>query len=226
MDDLLGPLRKKMTIDFAYQELDDTPPGVKIPPERKKPWGTTHAVYAARKLLTEPFATVNADDFYGEEAWATLGRAMEHWEEKASHIVTYKLGNTLSINGPVSRGICSFKGDHLQSIEEFHGLQAEPGGGAVDGFTGKIFSRATPVSMNFFFFQPSFLDRLGEEAELFFSSPAEVLKTAEWTLPMTVNRLLRAGKLSLFGIATNCPWHGLTHPKDRKTLADALCEGA
>jgi NDP-sugar pyrophosphorylase family protein len=211
MEELLRPLRTHMSIELAIQNLADGP--ASIPPGREKPWGTAHAVYAARHLLPSPFTIVNADDCYGEEAWEAMANVRSRCGSGAA-LVAYRLEKTLSPNGPVSRGVCQLAGGRLASIREFHKICRDGLGNIVDGPTGTVFSGNEPVSMNFWHLPPLFLRFLEKDGVKFFSHTAE-LAAGEWALPDAVGRWMAATGTPVLGLVTESPWCGVTHPEDR-----------
>jgi NDP-sugar pyrophosphorylase family protein len=211
LEELLRPLRPRMAIGFAVQRLADGP--TSIPAGRKKPWGTAHAVFAARHLLDAPFAVVNADDCYGAAAWTALAAVLAQHPNEAA-LVAYRLGKTLSPHGPVSRGVCQLDAGRLVTIREFRRIGRGEGGNIADAASGTVFSGAEPVSMNFWHLPPSFCHFLRRDGEAFFAGTAD-LETAEWTLPDAIGRWMAEERVAIWGTVTESPWCGITHPRDR-----------
>jgi hypothetical protein len=222
VEELLEPLRSRMAIDLAIQRLADRPRSV--PPAgkiaRKKPWGTAHAVYAARDLLATPFAVVNADDCYGAEAWAALEDVLVR-HPGAAALVAYRLAQTLSPHGPVSRGVCRLAGERLAAIAEFRRIGRDGEGKIVDAASGAVFSGTEPVSMNFWHLPPAFLAFLRRDGEAFFSGPAD-MESAEWALPDAVGRWMGQERAPIWATVTESPWCGITHRRDREWVERQL----
>ncbi|MGE9289642.1 MAG: NTP transferase domain-containing protein, partial [Puniceicoccales bacterium] len=149
-----------IAVDYAFQELNDLPPSFVVPSGREKPWGTAHAVRAARKVIHEPFAIINADDYYGESAFASIGSWLQEQapETPAVAMVGYRLDNTLSEHGSVNRGICVVENHLLRRIEEVEELRREDDDvvrGTLPTGSRQEFSSHTAVSMNFWGFTPA-----------------------------------------------------------------------
>lgn len=217
----------RVRVDYVFQALDALPAGHAAPAGRTKPWGTGHAVWCAREALAGPFAVVNADDFYGAEAFvrlaaflrvagATTGMARAATPEFA--MVGFRLGNTLSEHGAVSRGVCAVDVEGaLAGIEEHTGiLAAEVGTGA-----GAKYDPATLVSMNCWGFTADFLPRLDACWQAFLAAQGGGQKT-EFYLPFAVNDLLRAGAVRVRVLPTGDSWFGVTYREDKPRVRAAL----
>jgi NDP-sugar pyrophosphorylase family protein len=207
----------RIEVELAFQELGDLPPGFAPPPGRTRPWGTAQAVWSARRLLTEEFAAVNADDFYGAAAYRRLiaGFGASGPVPRFS-LVGYRLADTLSEHGAVSRGLCAVdERGLLRSIEETSGL-APAGVGPGRPYTGEEI-----VSMNCWGFGPALLPLLEEEWRSFLAARGSDLR-AECYLPAAVSALVARGAAEVRVLPTAGPWFGLTHPGDRDRVAAAL----
>ena len=179
-------------VDYVFQELDDLPPPHTVPPERTKPWGTAHAVRAAREKIAEPFAVINADDFYGSGAYQGIAGwlANQYADTPAVALVAYRLDRTLSDHGTVNRGVCAVERGFLQSIEEIEMIGRDPGG----TITGNSARRSEPVrltgaervSMNFWGFSPAVFPLLEKSFIRFLEKHREEPKS-EWYLPAVVD---------------------------------------
>lgn len=212
----------KLEVDYAFQELDLLPPGAAPLPGRTKPWGTGHALWCAREFLPGPFAVVNADDFYGAGSLAALGdflRAPAAAGTPAHAMVGFPLGNTLSENGAVSRGVCTVDAaGWLTGIEERSGILA------ADVGVGRAYAAATPVSMNCWGFRAgTFLDSLDEAWRDFFAARGQEEK-AEFYLPAAVDGLVRRGAVRVRVLATADSWFGVTYREDKSGVQAALAK--
>ena len=207
-------------IAYAYQELSELPEGVEIPTGRTKPWGTGQAVLACKEVLHEPFAVINADDYYGKEAFVKLHDFLVGYApEKANQfcMAGFILKNTLSENGAVTRGICETNEEgYLTAVHETSNIVKTPEGAAVDN-DGQLTSinAESYASMNMWGLTPEFLDVLEEGFKKFFKKevPANPLK-AEYLIPIFIGELLEQGKMSVKVLKTNDTWYGMTYHED------------
>jgi NDP-sugar pyrophosphorylase family protein len=215
--------------EFVVQRLEDVPAGISTN-GRTKPWGTTHAVLAAREAVRGPFAVVNADDFYGAEAYR-LAAAGAHAARSTGDamVVAMRLDRTLSTNGAVTRAVCETAGDRVTGIAEVREISQTP-----DGLRGKHCGAVRPltgheqVSMNGWIFAPEMLGLLGEEFATFVRGVQSL--DAECMLPETLDALVRRGAVTLRLAEAPGPWFGLTHAADRPLveagLRDLSAQGA
>lgn len=212
----------RIQVDYAFQHLDDLPTGHSVPTGRSKPWGTAHAVRAARKLVAEPFAVVNADDFYGRDAYQVAAGFLTQpaANDGKSHyaMVGYPLVNTLSDHGDVNRGICATDRDGLlASVEEYVKIEREADGvirgDALDG-TRRTVAENDPVSMNFWAFDAGFMGLLETEFSAFLAAHGQEEKS-ECYIPTVVDALIRANSADCRVLATNSRWFGVTYPDDK-----------
>lgn len=214
---------KRVRVDYVFQALDALPAGHAVPPGRVKPWGTGHAVWCAREALDGPFAVVNADDFYGAEAFARLAaflRAAEAAKKSPPEfaMVGFRLANTLSEHGAVSRGVCAVGPDGaLADIEEHTGILATEVGAAP----GCKYNPNTIVSMNCWGFTADFLPRLDARWRAFLAAHGAAEK-AEFYLPFAVNDLLRAGEAAVRVLPTGDSWFGVTYREDKPRVQAAI----
>ncbi len=226
-----GRFAGKIEVDYAFQRLDDLPTGFSVPDGRTKPWGTAHAVRAARDQVTTPFAVINADDFYGRDAYE---RAAKFLTEPAaangkSHyaVIGYPLKNTLSDHGDVNRGICDHDADGLLTeVEEYVAIEREEDGAVRGtGLSGarKVLLDTAPVSMNFWAFTPDFFPQLEEEFTAFLKANASAEK-AECYIPTVVDSLIRSGKADCRVIETTSHWFGVTYPDDKPHVVASINE--
>ncbi|MBC2600814.1 nucleotidyltransferase family protein [Puniceicoccus vermicola] len=215
-------------VDYAFQELADLPPSFVVPEGREKPWGTAHAVRAARKVVNEPFAVINADDFYGQEAFSSIGSWLREQdpERPAVAMVGYRLENTLSEHGSVNRGICVVENHLLRRIEEVEKLRLEKDGMVrgtpPSGFRREVAAQ-TPVSMNFWGFTPAVFPLLEQAFDIFLRKRIHESKS-EWYLPAVVDEWIASGLLQCPVLETDSQWFGVTYPEDREKVTAALKE--
>jgi len=223
---LLGS-RVKLPLTYAYQELDDLPAGYKLPRERVKPWGTGHAVLAARSQLDAPFCVINADDFYGAEAFRlAAGHLQSITTDDDFSMVGYYLKNTLSDTGHVSRGVCSETRDgYLQSITERTHIISTVDGPLVtdDEKTYTRLSAHATVSMNMWGFPQAMIGYLQELFPAFLDRALkDNVEKAEFFLPFAVDTLLQAGRARVKVLRTAERWYGVTYRQDRPLVEQAL----
>lgn len=209
-------------VRYAMQDLDDLPPGFSPPPDRKKPWGTAHAVLAARRIVTGSFAVVNADDFYGAESFRLAAGCLDATaSEPYTHcMVAYRLDKTLSKFGSVSRGVCTVDDQGmLVDIRERLALKRSDDGVVRDG--GDAFADDTLVSMNMFGFKRSYIDMLEEAFPAFLKANAAHPK-AEYQVPTALGEFLRAGRVKVKVLRTDSDWFGITCREDRDDVVAHL----
>jgi len=222
----------RVAVGYAYQEMSDLPAGFAVPEGRAKPWGTAHAVRAAREVVGEPFAVINADDFYGRDAYAQLFRffAAGAGDAAKAHfaMVGYTLRATLSPHGTVARGICRVDArGMLADVTEMtqlaaagEGVENRPAEGTVTRLGGD-----EPVSMNFWGFTPrlfSFLETLFPEWLRAHGASAR----DEWYIPFVVDGLVRRGEADVRVLRTDGVWQGLTYRAERPAVAARLAQFA
>lgn len=205
---------------FVTQELDKLPEGFVCPEGREKPWGTAHAVLMAKDVINEPFAVINGDDYYGKDSFRILGdwlRAREGSENKYC-LVGFKLENTLSESGGVSRGICSSDEEgRLTHVEEHHKIQREADG-KVYGENSKAekveLDGTAPCSMNMWGFTPDYFSKSYEIFKTFLSEHGSELK-AEYYIPYAIDCMIKDGSGETEVLATPSRWFGVTFKEDR-----------
>lgn len=213
---------------YACQEYDSLPDGFTPPEGRTKPYGTVHAVYAAKDLIHEPFIVINADDFYGAEAYATAAAYLDsiaHDEPRAG-MVAYRLRNTLSDHGYVTRGVCKTHADgSLRRVRETYQISALPDG-TVRSMTDAGEELLDPdclVSMNFWCFQPSLFAMAERELTAFLRVPENASAlTSEFTLPEMIDQLMQKDDLTVDVIHTDAAWFGVTYREDKPAVQQAL----
>jgi UTP-glucose-1-phosphate uridylyltransferase len=219
----------KIEVEYVYQELDNVPEGIKIPADRQKPWGTGHAVMVAAEKINTPFAVINADDFYGAGSFQTIANHLSRIyidDIDAYCMVGYKLENTLSEHGHVSRGVCETTLENiLKSIIERTQIQ-RLNEKIVYKETEEIWKPLTGneiVSMNFWGFPPTVFNHLKEKFKIFIEINSQNLKS-EFYLPFAVNDLILEGKANVSLLQTPDLWFGVTYKEDKETTIKKLDE--
>jgi len=220
---------KQMNIRYVYQQLDDIPPGRRIPEGRVKPWGTGHAVLSARKFVNGPFAVINADDYYGPEGYKLIFDYLSSTADGKYYeycMVNYLIENTVTENGSVARGICEADaGGYLKSITERTQIEVHDGEiifAEPNGDSGWI-EEGTPVSMNLFGFSESFMPELSAQfAEQFDKLVADNPVKGEFYLPAAVSRLIAEDKARVKLLVTHDKWYGMTYKEDKEAVKKAM----
>lgn len=222
---------KKMELHYVFQELSDLPAGFEIPEGRVKPWGTGHAVLAARALIDAPFAVINADDYYGSSGFSSIyeflknSKKVRDAEEGLYCMAAYQVENTLTENGSVSRGVCRIDQHgclcHITERTSLLRRDGQIGYLEEDGF--HPVDEGTPVSMNLWGFTERMIRELAEGFTVFLQTelPGNVLK-AEYFLPSVVDQLIGQGKARVTALPCSDHWYGVTYPEDKKQVAEAL----
>lgn len=212
---------KNADIKFAYQDYSSIPSFYKIPPQRTKPFGTLHAILCARDVINEPFAVINADDYYGRDAFKVMFDKLQELKEGEAAMVAYKVKNTVSENGAVSRGVCSIDNGLLTEVIETHGIAVDANGVITDG-EGKRIERETPVSMNEWGFLPDIFDK-GEKLfnDFLASLPEDEIK-AEAAIPTAVDTMIKSNDIKVFALHTDSEWFGVTYKEDKPEVAAKL----
>lgn len=221
-----------MEVFYAFQEVDSLPDGFLLPEGRIKPWGTAHAVLCAKPFINEPFAVINADDYYGVHGFQVMADFLTKpivGEKAPFAMVGYHLGNTVTENGSVSRGICEVDQDHqLISITERTHIEKKGDHAEFtedDGVSWESLPFETLVSMNFFGFQPMIMDELEKGFPEFLKTSLSVnpLK-CEYFIPSAASDLLNQGKATMKVLVSKDQWYGVTYPEDKQSVIDALTQ--
>ena len=223
-------IERQIEVDYAFQEmhtgLDWLPAGVAGPP-REKPWGTGHAIFSARDCIREPFVAINADDFYGADAFHAIGDFLRtECAPDRYGMVAYRLGNTLSENGAVARGVCHVRAEgFLTEVTERTKIDRYPEGIFFVDDAGERhpLTDDTPVSMNFWGFHPDIFQELETQFRAFVEANMDKPR-AEFYIPTVVNNLLHAGKVDVRVLTSDSQWYGVTYPADKETVQGALKE--
>ena len=210
-------------VAYAFQDFSSVPDFYTIPAERTKPFGTVHALLCAADVVHEPCCVINADDYYGIDAYKTIYDELVRLPENGgATMVGYLLKNTAGLHGTVSRGICTVKDGKLQSVREALKVQLYPDGSLRDLAEDRELSPDTIVSMNFWGFAPSIFPALKEYFEGFLRNEAGDNIKAECLLPVMVDNQMQAGKLEVSVLHSTDKWFGMTYQEDRETVAAEL----
>ena len=213
--------------EYVYQELDDLPDGFAVPKGRIRPWGTGHAILSGARAIAEPFAVINADDFYGREAFYQMARHLSSLSPKDDKnrygMIGYILKNTLSESGPVSRGICRLgKDGSLETIEEFTQVErVKTGIRSLGRGEYRYLSGDEVVSMNFWGFTPFFFDVLADQFKRFLEDHGRDPE-AEFYIPTVMNDLLATPRTRVKVLPTKSVWMGLTYLEDKPLVEAAI----
>ncbi|MBQ8345018.1 MAG: NTP transferase domain-containing protein [Clostridia bacterium] len=208
-------------IACVYQDFSSLPASYSLPPERVKPFGTVHAVLCGKEAICEPFAVINADDYYGKDAFVTMHRALVSLQEGEAAMVGYRLKNTVSRNGAVTRGICMVKNGRLAHVKETYRIGVGADGVIFDETDG-ILDPDVLVSMNMWGFRPEIFHEMGDSFASFLTKEAGDNLKAEYALPTFVDRQLRENGLSVRVLSTEAQWFGVTYREDRPTVVECL----
>jgi NDP-sugar pyrophosphorylase family protein len=210
--------------EYAFQEHDSALEWLEEKPFREKPWGTGHAILSAKKFINEPFATVNADDFYGPDGFDALAKFLANECSPTNYgMVAYQLSNTLSENGAVSRGVCSVNEEgYLTDVTERTKIERFEDGIHFSDENGRHFlADSTPVSMNLWGLHHSAMDEIETQFRAFVANNLHNPR-AEFYIPTVINNLLKADKISLKVLNCYSQWYGVTYPEDKETVQAAL----
>ena len=209
----------KIKVEYVFQKMDDLPAGYTVPEGRIKPWGTAQAMLSARNIVNEPFAVINADDFYGRSGYRMLVEHLSSAAESEYCMIGYVLKNTLTENG---RGVCSVNNGYLTDVVERTKISKE-GEGAVfiEGDEKTALSMESIVSMNCWGFTPDVFGKVARGFEKFLSEHGDELKT-EYYLPSAVKELMESDECSVKMYASVDSWYGVTYKEDRESVYNSL----
>ncbi len=218
-------LKGKIEVDYVFQEITNLPEGVRVNPERQKPWGTSHAILVTEPKIKEPFGVINADDYYGVESFKILYDFLVNNKDQNCYcIVGYKMGNTLSDHGHVNRGVCRAGEDGLlQNIVETrqiektsYGAMAPGPGGTIEKFTGNEI-----VSMNLWGFMPSCYNFRRKKFRNFIDTSGMELKS-ELDIPTSVDKFVKNGEITIKILMSNERWFGVTYREDKPFVVENI----
>ncbi len=212
--------------EYVFQELDAIPDSFSVPAGRTKPWGTGHAVLLCRDVIHEPFAVINADDYYGKQAFVkTHDYLVSHASDRRSYCMAgFVLKNTLSDNGSVTRGICKVNSKHfLTDVVETYKIVKSPEGARSED-SGEWIDPESYVSMNMWGLTPEFLNVLGYGFMEFLSELKDGDITSEFILPNIIAGMLRGGRVKVALLDTDDKWYGVTYAADRPAVQEAFAK--
>lgn len=224
---IISKYENHIPVEVVFQSIDKLPEGFTCPAERVKPWGTNHAVLMGKEVIREPFAVINADDFYGRDSFAVIGKFLSELPEGAKNtycMVGFRVGNTLSESGTVARGICSTdKNRHLTTVVERTEIMRINGVVSYKDENGEWvgIEDNTPVSMNMWGFTPDYFN-YSEEYFIDFLKENIDKPKAEYYIPLMVNKLINDGTATVEVLDTTSRWFGVTYAADRQGVVDKL----
>ena len=226
---ILSKYEGHVPVELCFQSLDALPEGFTCPEGRVKPWGTNHAVLMAKDVIREPFCVINCDDFYNRDAFMVIGKFLADLPEGSQNryaMVGFRVGNTLSENGTVARGICSKDSDEcLTTVVERTEIMRVDGPVCYKDEQGQwvAVEDNTPVSMNMWGFTPDYFDYSEEYFKTFLSDPANMANPkAEFFIPLMVNKLINDGTATVKVLDTTSKWFGVTYAADRQSVVDKI----
>ncbi len=226
---ILSKYENHILTEVVFQSINDLPEGFTCPADRTKPWGTNHALMMGKCVINEPFAIINSDDYYGRNSFEVMAKELMNLEEGSTNkysMVGFKVGNTLSESGTVSRGVCEKNGDYLTGVVERTsiGYNADHKISFVDE-NGKeqILDPDTPVSMNFWGFTPDYF-KYSEEYFVKFLKENINTPKSEFFIPTLINELVKKGIASVKVLNTESKWFGVTYSQDRQGVVDKFAE--
>ena len=205
-------------VEYAFQDINDLPKGFICPEKRDKPWGTGQAILSAKNLIHEPFAAINGDDFYGKESFQAIA---DHYRSDGNSfsMVSFRLENTLSIFGGVTRGLCTVKDGKLETVIETENLKKSES--CISSNRDIKLDGSEPVSMNMWGFSPILFDYLEEKFVEFLKKDGQALKS-EFLIPSVVNELIQSNKESVHILNSAASWFGVTYKKDKAYVIDQI----
>ena len=226
---ILSKYEGHIPTELVFQSLDDLPAGFKCPEGRQKPWGTNHAVLMGKDVIKEPFAVINADDFYGRDTFAVIGKYLSELAPDSHDdycMVGFRVGNTLSESGTVARGICSTdEMGNLTTVVERTEIMRVDANVCYKDETGKWVAVAdnTPVSMNVWGFTPDYFEHSESYFKEFLSEPSNMANLkAEFFIPLMVNKLITEKTSKVRVLDTTSHWFGVTYAADRQGVVDKI----
>jgi len=218
-------LKGKIEVEYVFQEITNLPEGVKVHPERAKPWGTSHAILVAVNKIKEPFGVINADDFYGAESFRILYDFLMNDKVPNNYcIVGYKMKNTLSDHGHVNRGVCRVNSEGLLvNIVETRQIEKLPDGAQAPGHNGRMeqYTGNEVVSMNLWGFKPSCFGFLQKEFRSFIDAKGMDLKS-ELDIPTSVDKFVKSGEITIQILMSNEHWFGVTYREDKPFVVENI----
>lgn len=212
-------IEKKVKVEYVFQEIDKLPEGYNCPEGREKPWGTAHAILCCKDVVKEPFAVVNADDFYGRSAFVKMAEFLKSDSDDYA-MVGFRLVNTLTENGYVSRGVCDIEKGELKSVTERTKIM-DCKYTEDDGATWTALPEDTVVSMNLWGFRPDVFRFIETGFKKFLDEKIDVPKS-EYYLPAVVSERIENGEKSVKVLIAEDKWYGVTYKEDKQVVVDAI----
>ena len=212
-------IEKKVKVEYVFQEIDKLPEGYNCPEGREKPWGTAHAILCCKDVVKEPFAVVNADDFYGRSAFVKMAEFLKSDSDDYA-MVGFRLVNTLTENGYVSRGVCDIEKGELKSVTERTKIM-DCKYTEDDGATWTALPEDTVVSMNLWGFRPDVFGYIETGFKKFLDEKIDVPKS-EYYLPTVVSERIERGEKSVKVLIAEDKWYGVTYKEDKQVVVDAI----
>jgi len=228
-DIFISKLQPFIPVEYVFQELDNVPAGISFSSERTKPWGTAHAILMAKDIIHEPFAAINGDDFYGADAFKTMAdflNSLTADQQTQYSLVGYQVGNTMSENGTVSRGVCQEDvNQNLVTVTERTNIQYVDGGIAYQEADGiSVFlNPETLVSMNFWGFTPEYFKQTESMFIDFVKTNSDNLK-AEFYIPSAIDKLINSSKANVKVLRSSAKWFGVTYKEDKPVVIEKLAQ--
>ena len=223
---ILSKYEHHIPVELVFQDLNDLPEGFACPEGRQKPWGTNHAVLMGTDVIREPFAVINADDFYRRDSFAVIGKWLSELDNTQNQycMVGYRVGNTLSESGSVARGVCETSAEgYLTGVVERTAIERIDGDIQFIDENGQkvVLEENTPVSMNMWGFTPDYFTHSEEYFKEFLRANVGNLK-AEYFIPLMVNKLITEGTATVKVLDTTAKWFGVTYAADRQGVVDKI----
>ena len=220
-------IEDKIDVKYVFQELSNLPSGYSVPDNRIKPWGTAHAILCAKDVINEPFAIINADDFYGKDAYRVISEFMDKKHDGSKEefgLVGYKVINTLTLNGTVKRGVCVLHDNHLVSLDESVIEKRDNDIYATSLVTNNEYkiTNDTLVSMNMMSFTPNIFKYIEDNFKKFLDENKDNLDSCEYLIPSVLSKGINEGYCNVSVIKTNSKWVGVTYKEDKKDVVEYI----
>jgi hypothetical protein len=225
---VLAKYEGHIPVEVVFQATDKLPDGYTCPADRTKPWGTNHAILMGKEVINEPFAVINADDFYGREAFKVIAEELARPRTRKGDycMVGFRVGNTMTENGSVSRGVCTVKDGNLDTIVERTAISFDKDHAIVftdENGTEQHLEASTPVSMNLWGFTPDYFDYSEREFRNFLDKNIDTPKS-EYYIPSCVDTLVKSGEATVKVLDTDSRWFGVTYAEDRPGVVAKFAE--
>ncbi|MDE6586757.1 MAG: nucleotidyltransferase [Paramuribaculum sp.] len=226
---VLSKYEGHISVDVVFQSINDLPEGYTCPADRTKPWGTNHAVLMGKDAIKEPFAVINADDFYGRNAFEVIAKELSRPRDRKGDycMVGFRVGNTMTENGSVSRGVCTTGADgNLTGVVERTSIAYDQDGRIVftdENGKEQTLEPNTPVSMNLWGFTPDYFDYSEREFKKFLDEKIDTPKS-EFFIPLCIDTLIKDGEATVKVLDTDSKWFGVTYSADRPGVVEKFAE--